>query len=143
MDKATALHTLEGLNKYSDDPDIQVATIVVNEQAGADHHNALGAWNGWVPDFPEELRNGSTIIHAEVMAIMACARQGLETAGATMIVNWFPCLHCAQLIVGAEFAKVICSEPDIAGKWADSHADALALLVRAGIEIEHWPELNR
>ena len=46
-------------------------------------------------------------IHAEVNAILQCAKYGIHTEGSTIYVTHFPCYHCAKSIVQAGIKEVI------------------------------------
>ena len=38
-------------------------------------------------------------IHAEMNALLQCAKQGVSTEGATIYVTHFPCLNCTKSII--------------------------------------------
>ena len=40
-------------------------------------------------------------IHAEMNALLQCAKQGVSTEGATIYVTHFPCLNCTKSIIQA------------------------------------------
>lgn len=47
-------------------------------------------------------------IHAEMNAIIAAARKGVPTEGATLYVNSLPCKPCAMAIINAGIKEVDC-----------------------------------
>ncbi len=49
------------------------------------------------------MRDGHCIrtIHAEMNAIIQCAANGVSTHGATVYVNFFPCLNCTKALIQA------------------------------------------
>ena len=59
-------------------------------------------------------------VHAEMEALLACARSGISVRGATMFTTTYPCHNCAKHIVGAGIKRVIFVEP-----YAKSLAEAL------------------
>lgn len=51
--------------------------------------------------------------HAELNAIVNAARQGKTTLNCDAYINWFPCDHCAGVLVNAGIKRVFCdNEPD-------------------------------
>ena len=57
-------------------------------------------------------------IHAEMNAILHCARLGRSTLGATMVLTTLPCHNCAKMIVQAGIVEVVVrrgSYPDTRG----------------------------
>lgn len=57
-------------------------------------------------------------IHAEMNAILHCARLGRSTVGATLVVTTLPCHNCAKMIVQAGIVEVVVqkgSYPDYRG----------------------------
>lgn len=54
------------------------------------------------------------VVHAEVSAILAAARNGLRTGGSTLVCPWAACSNCAKHIVDAGVKRLVrCS-------WANS-----------------------
>lgn len=45
-------------------------------------------------------------IHAEVNAILQCAKHGISTDGASIYVTHYPCYHCAKAIAQAGIKEV-------------------------------------
>ncbi len=69
-------------------------------------------------------------IHAEMNAILQCAKFGVPTEGAEIYVTHFPCLQCTKAIIQAGI-KVIYYAEDY-----KNHPYALELLEQAGIKVE-------
>ncbi|CAM3794343.1 ComE operon protein 2 [Alkalicoccus chagannorensis] len=69
-------------------------------------------------------------IHAEVNAILQCARFGVATNGAEIYVTHFPCLNCCKAIIQAGIKKLYYA--------ADykNHPFAEQLFDEAGVEVE-------
>ncbi|SPU10259.1 dCMP deaminase [Niallia circulans] len=67
-------------------------------------------------------------IHAEMNAILQCAKFGVPTAGADIYVTHFPCLQCCKAIVQAGI-KTVYYELDY-----KNHPYALELFEQANIE---------
>jgi deoxycytidylate deaminase len=50
-------------------------------------------------------------VHAEMDALLACARSGRSTRGSTLLVTTFPCHNCARHIIAAGVSRVVYVEP--------------------------------
>ncbi len=74
------------------------------------------------------------VLHAEANAITKIARSGNNSDGATLYVTDEPCIECSKLIIQAGIKRVV---------YTRSYRlhDGVALLQRAGIIMEHLPEL--
>ncbi len=51
------------------------------------------------------------VVHAEMEALMACARNNISSKGSTMYMTTFPCHNCAKHIIAAGVEKVVYIEP--------------------------------
>lgn len=51
------------------------------------------------------------VVHAEMEAILACARNNISSADAVMYATTFPCHNCAKHIIAAGIKKVVYIEP--------------------------------
>lgn len=69
-------------------------------------------------------------IHAEMNALLQCAKLGVSTDGAEIYVTHFPCLHCTKAILQAGIQKIYYLH--------DYHNNtyALELIKHVGVEIE-------
>ncbi|MEG2727457.1 MAG: dCMP deaminase family protein [Mucinivorans sp.] len=69
------------------------------------------------------------VLHAEANAITKVAKSQSSSQGATLYVTASPCIECSKLIIQAGIRRVVFAD--------DYHTvDGLALLRRAGIEVE-------
>lgn len=68
-------------------------------------------------------------VHAEINAILQCAKNGSSTSGATIYCTHKPCLDCTQAIINAGIAKVVYTK--------DYESDSLReeQLMQAGVEL--------
>jgi deoxycytidylate deaminase len=66
-------------------------------------------------------------VHAEMEAILSCARKGISTVGRVLYTTTFPCHNCARHIIGAGIAKVVYIEPYPKSKAKELHDDAIQL----------------
>lgn len=70
-------------------------------------------------------------IHAEINALLQCAKFGVPTAGAEIYVTHFPCLNCAKAIIQSGIKKVYYA------KDYKNHPYAIDLFKSAGVLFEH------
>jgi deoxycytidylate deaminase len=66
-------------------------------------------------------------VHAEMEALLACARTGVSTRGGSLYTTTFPCHNCAKHIVAAGIRKVVYVEPYPKSKALALHGDSIAL----------------
>jgi deoxycytidylate deaminase len=66
-------------------------------------------------------------VHAEMEALLVCARTGVSAKGGTLYTTTFPCHNCAKHIVAAGIVKVVYVEPYPKSKALDLHPDSIAL----------------
>lgn len=73
-----------------------------------------GGYNGSVSGSDHCLDQGCYVIdnhcvrtvHAEVNALLQCAKFGVPTQGAEIYITHFPCVHCAKSLIQAGISKV-------------------------------------
>ncbi|MBF0814017.1 ComE operon protein 2 [Staphylococcus saprophyticus] len=106
------------------------ATVVKDNRIIAGGYN--GSVSGEVHCIDEGclLEDGHCIrtIHAEMNALLQCAKQGVSTDGATIYVTHFPCLNCTKSIIQAGIKTIYYAED------YHNHNYALKLLDQSGIE---------
>jgi deoxycytidylate deaminase len=64
-------------------------------------------------------------VHAEMEALLACARAGTSTRRATLFTTTFPCHNCAKHIVDAGITEVVYVEPYPKSLASPLHGDAI------------------
>ncbi|MGC4375964.1 ComE operon protein 2 [Fictibacillus sp. Mic-4] len=69
-------------------------------------------------------------IHAEMNALLQCAKFGVPTAGAEMYVTHFPCLHCCRSIIQSGIKKIYYA------KDYKNHPYAIEQFKEAGVYLE-------
>ena len=69
-------------------------------------------------------------IHAEMNAILQCAKFGVPTEGAEIYVTHFPCLQCTKAIIQAGIRAIYYKDD------YKNHPFALELLEKAGVKVE-------
>ncbi len=66
-------------------------------------------------------------VHAEMEAMLSCARTGVSTRGASLFSTTFPCHNCAKHIVAAGIVRVVYVEPYPKSLALSLHKDAITL----------------
>lgn len=74
-----------------------------------------------------ELTEFGRAVHAEMEALLACARSGVSVRGATLYTTTFPCHNCARHIVAAGVTEVVYVEPYSKSRAPDLHDDSIAI----------------
>jgi deoxycytidylate deaminase len=75
----------------------------------------------------EDLTEFGRPVHAEMEALLACARTGISTKGGTLYTTTFPCHNCAKHIVAAGIDRMVYVEPYPKSKAFALHSDSIAL----------------
>lgn len=65
------------------------------------------------------------VVHAEMDAILGCARRGTECGHSTIYCTTFPCHNCAKHIIASGINRVIYIEPYPKSKAYEMHDDAI------------------
>ncbi len=71
-------------------------------------------------------------VHAEMDAILGCARSGVSVLGSSLFTTTFPCHNCARHIIAAGISRVVYIEPYVKSAATQLHKDAI--VVRDSIE---------
>lgn len=66
-------------------------------------------------------------VHAEMEALLSCARSGVSTRGGVLYSTTFPCHNCAKHIIAAGISRVVFVEPYPKSLAMDLHSDAIFL----------------
>ncbi|MFO0935686.1 MAG: anti-phage dCTP deaminase [Gemmataceae bacterium] len=73
-----------------------------------------------------DLTEYGRVVHAEMEALLSCARNGLSTVNTTLYCTTFPCHNCAKHIIAAGVKRVVYIEPYPKSKALDFHDEAIA-----------------
>lgn len=65
-------------------------------------------------------------VHAEMEALLSCARKGVPTRKTTLYVTTFPCHNCSKHIIAAGVREVFYIEPYAKSKAFTLHGDAIS-----------------
>lgn len=72
-------------------------------------------------------------VHAEMNALLQCAKYGITVGGADLYVTHFPCLPCTKSIIQAGISRLYYAQD------YKNNDYAIELLNKAGVEIIHVP----
>lgn len=72
-----------------------------------------------------DLTEFGRVVHAEMEALLSCARCGISTVGTTLYCTTFPCHNCAKHIVAAGLERVVYVEPYPKSKALEFHEDSI------------------
>lgn len=67
------------------------------------------------------------VVHAEMEALMMCARNGISPMKSVLYCTTFPCHNCAKHIVAAGVDRVVFIEPYPKSKALDFHSESIKL----------------
>ena len=72
-------------------------------------YNGSVAGNPHCDEVGHVLRDGHCIatIHAEMNALLYCAKEGISVKGATAYITHFPCINCTKALIQAGIAKIV------------------------------------
>ncbi len=105
------------------------ATIVKDNRIIAGGYNGSVAGEVHCIDEGCLIEDGHCIrtIHAEMNALLQCAKQGVCTEGATIYVTHFPCLNCTKSIIQAGIKRIYYAEGIITMNMQLNYSNNLVL----------------
>lgn len=71
-------------------------------------------------------------VHAEMAALMSCARRGVPTQATVLYTTTFPCHECSRHIIAAGVSRVVYVEPYEKSRVAQLHHDSVEVELYAG-----------
>lgn len=74
-----------------------------------------------------DLTEFGRVVHAEMEALLSCAREGIATIDATLYCTTFPCHNCAKHIIDAGINRVVYVEPYPKSRALEFHNDSIEL----------------
>lgn len=127
---------------WSKDPSRGVGCVIVSRENRICSTGFNGLPSG-VEDLPERLARPEKydlICHAELNAIIHCARHGVSPTGSTLYSTFFPCIQCTLAIIQAGISRVVAWEGAGGDEhWFDSIEKSRTMLTEAGIEFLMLP----
>jgi dCMP deaminase len=122
---------------WSKDPSRGVGAVIVSPMRQV----LATGYNGFprgVEDHPDRLERPvkyDLTVHAEMNAIIQCARNGISPVGATMYSSFSPCIHCTLSIVQAGIHRVVTRTIERGDEhWNDSIDKSIEMFKEVGIE---------
>ena len=136
------LQLADQIAQWSKDPSRGVGAVIVSgsRQVVATGFNGLP--RGF-EDKPERLQRPvkyDLVVHAELNAIVQCARNGVCPIDCTLYTSFAPCVHCSLATVQAGIRRVVTWEPDLVGgdaHWLDSIGKSRLVLEEVGVRLDH------
>lgn len=125
----------------SPDPSNQNGAVVVDREGTILARSYNHIPTGIDVDLNDRDAKMLAIVHAEEGSVCACARDGIEARGKTLVCPWAACMRCARGILVAGFARVVVHRPRMLTtpeRWLPEVEKANAWLVRRGVEIEYY-----
>lgn len=74
-----------------------------------------------------DLTEYGRMVHAEMEALLSCARNTISARGATIYCTTFPCHNCAKHIIASGITRVVYVEPYVKSRAADFHKDSISM----------------
>lgn len=84
-----------------------------------------------------DLTEFGRVVHAEMDAILGCARRGVSCRDSVLYSTTFPCHNCAKHIIASGVKKVVFIEPYPKSRALDSHKDAIRTRALARANDDH------
>ena len=66
------------------------------------------------------------VVHAEMDALLSCARNNISTKDATLYCTTFPCHNCAKHIITSGVKRVVFVQPYSKSRTLDFHSDSVS-----------------
>jgi dCMP deaminase len=110
---------------------LKVGSVIVN-----DNRIISSGYNGFPASTPHIsiIKDNHEIntIHAEINTICDAAKRGVSIEGATIYINYFPCIYCTKSIIASGIKKVV--------YYRDYHNDDLVhvLFKNSNIDIRQF-----
>lgn len=130
------LELSDTIAKWSKDPSRGVGAVIVSpaRQIVATGFNGLPRG---IEDRPERLERPvkyDLICHAEMNAIVQCARNGVTPIGSVLYSTFFPCIQCTLAIVQAGVGEIVTYEVTEGDRrWHESIEKSRQVYEEAGI----------
>ena len=122
---------------WSKDPSRGVGSVIVSpmRQVLATGYNGLPRGFHDSDDRLERPAKYDLIVHAEMNAIIQCARNGVSPVDATIYSSFSPCIHCTLAIVQAGIARVVTRSIAKGDEhWNESIEKSISMVEEVGVE---------
>lgn len=105
----------------------EIVNIFKFQDGEAGEQDKQRTWSGIYQSRIKYLTEYGRPVHAEMAAILSCARTGISIQNATLYCTTFPCHNCAKHIIGSGITRVVYIEPYPKSKSVELYQDALVL----------------
>ena len=85
-----------------------------------------------------DLTEYGRVVHAEMEALLSCARNNVSTREAQLFCTTFPCHNCAKHIIAAGISRVVFIEPYQKSKAVEFHTDSISVGFKPAKETVHF-----
>lgn len=73
----------------------------------------------------KDLTEFGRVVHAEMQAILSCAREGINCSLGTLYCTTFPCHNCAKHLIASGIKRVVYVEPYPKSKALEFHSESI------------------
>lgn len=130
---------------WSKDPSRGVGALIVTSthQIVATGFNGLPRGFEDTDDRLQRPNKYDFVVHAELNALIQCARNGVTPIGCTLYSSFSPCVNCAIAIVQAGIERVVTYEvEDNDDRWRDSIEKSVEVFRESGVRYVSLPRLH-
>lgn len=130
---------------WSKDPSRGVGALIVTSthQIVATGFNGLPRGFEDTDDRLQRPNKYDFVVHAELNALIQCARNGVTPIGCTLYSSFSPCVNCAIAIVQAGIERVVTYEvEDSDDRWRDSIEKSVEVFRESGVRYISLPRLH-
>lgn len=83
-----------------------------------------------------DLTEFGRVVHAEMEALLSCARIGIPTTDSTLYCTTFPCHNCAKHIIDAGITRVVYVEPYPKSRALEFHSESIELKTSPDAQVD-------
>tara|TARA_B100000959_G_scaffold250132_1_gene278376 strand:- start:1851 stop:2297 length:447 start_codon:yes stop_codon:yes gene_type:complete len=131
------LDLADSIATWSKDPSRGVGAVIVSPMRQV----LATGFNGLPREFEDHIERlqrpvkYDLIVHAEMNAIIQCARNGVSPVDGTMYSSFSPCIHCTLSIVQAGITRVVTrSVAKGDAHWDESIDKSISMFKEVGVE---------
>ncbi len=128
------LEVAEIISTWSKDPSTKVGAVIVDRKRRVVSHGYNGFPRGVRDDasrYADRETKMEMVVHAEANAILNA--KGADLEGTTLYCTFFPCPHCAALIIQAGISTVIATPREADGRYEPRFQISRQMFREAGI----------
>lgn len=130
----------DGIAEWSKDPSTRVGCIIFDPASRAMLPSGYNGFPRHVNDDPKLLNDRpiklQMTVHAELNALLNCAKHGVSTNRKGAAVSLYPCAPCAGSLVQAGIITLVTREPDWNHeRWGASFAVAADIFKQAAVSV--------